>query len=168
MNLYELKKDKLIETVQDFQEMFSDIEMYLNNNLEVWHKEEIRKIMYRKEFFKNPTIQINFDQFLEDSDWEIIFNDKNCEPVPPDSNVNLKSPSKNDVKTIIAIVNGEKDGDEWLGIFLLNDNRYLFASGWCDFTGWDCQSWTSLEVSKNLDDLLRFGLNKQQRTRLGV
>jgi len=40
-----------------------------------------------------------------------------------------------DIDTIIALVNGENDGDEWIGVFLLRDGRYLAAVGACDLTG---------------------------------
>lgn len=39
---------------------------------------------------------------------------------------------------IIAI--GDPDGDDWEWLIDLGDGRRFYATGACDFTGWDCQS----------------------------
>ena len=45
-----------------------------------------------------------------------------------------------DVKKVLAIIEGENDGPDWHWILLLNDDRFIYLRGGCDYTGWDCQS----------------------------
>ncbi len=45
-----------------------------------------------------------------------------------------------DVNKVLAIIEGENDGPDWHWILLLNDGRYIYLRGGCDYTGWDCQS----------------------------
>lgn len=54
-----------------------------------------------------------------------------------------------DIEEVLAVVEGYNDGDEWNWVVRLNEEegvpepstlRYAFISGWCDYTGWDCQS----------------------------
>ena len=89
--------------------------------------------------------EIDLKDLLEDYDWEHVFgeaDEPNCdatpEPLPPEAtDISLAMPKRSDVTEIIAAVNGENDGDEWIGVFRLSDGRYLVASGSCDYTGWD-------------------------------
>lgn len=53
-------------------------------------------------------------------------------------------------------------GRTWAG------NRFLVATGYCDYTGWDCQAANNLCVAKTLDDAIQFGLNESERVRLGL
>lgn len=73
-----------------------------------------------------------------------------------------------DVTSIIAAVNGENDGPDWLGVFTLKDGRFLVASGGCDYTGWDCQAGNNLTVCATMADVLQFGLSPEERGRLGL
>lgn len=91
-----------------------------------------------------PVLEITLEQLLEDYNWAEVFADessgntnKDTDPCPPTSDVDTSSPSRTDVAEIIAAVNGENDGSEWLGVFRLKDGRFLMASGSCDYTGWD-------------------------------
>lgn len=45
-----------------------------------------------------------------------------------------------DIKQVLAVWEGENDGDDWRWIFTLNNGRFVFLQGGCDYTGWDCQS----------------------------
>lgn len=45
-----------------------------------------------------------------------------------------------DIRQVLAVWEGENDGDDWRWIFILNDGRFVFLQGGCDYTGWDCQS----------------------------
>lgn len=45
-----------------------------------------------------------------------------------------------DIKRVLAVWEGERDGDAWRWVLELFDGRYLFLRGSCDYTGWDCQS----------------------------
>ncbi len=59
------------------------------------------------------------------------------DPCPPDSDVDTSPPTRADIEVILAVSEGEHDEDSWEGVFLLKDGRFLLASGWCDYTGWD-------------------------------
>lgn len=56
---------------------------------------------------------------------------------------NAQSFSDSDIKEVLAVWEGEHDGDDWRWILALNDGRYVFLQGGCDYTGWDCQSWAT-------------------------
>ena len=42
---------------------------------------------------------------------------------------------------------GERDERDWVWKFTLDDGRSFTATGGCDYMGWDCRSWLSVEVS---------------------
>lgn len=94
-----------------------------------------------------PVKEITLESLLTSYDWENVFGEKGCygggnvgdetDPCPPGSDVDTAPPTRKDVKEIIAAVNGQNDEESWIGVFLLRDGRYLFAYGWCDYTGWD-------------------------------
>lgn len=45
-----------------------------------------------------------------------------------------------DVARVHAVVEGERDGMPWHWLLALNDGRIMRLYGYCDYTGWDCQS----------------------------
>ncbi len=45
-----------------------------------------------------------------------------------------------DIKQVLAVYEGENDGDNWHWVLELNDGRFVYL------TGWDCQSDASHEV----------------------
>jgi len=51
-----------------------------------------------------------------------------------------------DVCDVLAVIEGENDGENWHWLLLLNDGTFAYLTGGCDYTGWDCQSWASAEV----------------------
>lgn len=119
--------------------------------------------------------EITLDQLQSDSDWAEVFGegsggntDKRTEAVPPGSSVSTEPADRSNVAQILAAVNGENDGADWVGLFLLKDGRYLVASGGCDYTGWDCRACNNLVVGSSLADAIRFGLDDSQRARLGL
>ena len=88
--------------------------------------------------------EITIEALKQNYDWAQVFADENAGNVnkdvdacPPMSDVDLTPPSREDVVEIIAAVNGENDGDDWVGVFKLKDGRFLLAYGGCDYTGWD-------------------------------
>lgn len=92
----------------------------------------------------SAVIEITLDELLNDYDWAEVFadessgnTDKQTSVVAPGISVDLTPPTRHDVSKIIAAVNGERDGPEWVGLFVLKDGRYLVAVGSCDYTGWD-------------------------------
>jgi hypothetical protein len=112
---------------------------------------------------------------LNNYDWEEVFGegtggntDKTTDVCPPGSSVDPTPPMREDVVEIIAMVDGEKDEADWVGVFRLKDGRFLLAYGGCDYTGWDCRAQNFLEVAASLDDLLTYGCDQQQLDRLGL
>lgn len=119
--------------------------------------------------------EIDLPDLLNSYDWEEVFGEGsggNCDGtiqvVPPGAPVDSSGVSRAMVAEVIATVNGENDGEQWVGLFLLNDGRYLVAEGGCDYTGWDCQAGNSLCVAGSLEDAIRYGLNPEQQHRLGI
>lgn len=45
-----------------------------------------------------------------------------------------------DIDVIVAEVCGENDGYDWFWILQMKDGTFSWATGGCDYTGWDCQS----------------------------
>ena len=41
---------------------------------------------------------------------------------------------------LVLIQQGYHDGPDWIWEVTLQDNEVWHARGWCDYTGWDCQS----------------------------
>ena len=119
--------------------------------------------------------EIDLPDLLTDYDWSEVFGEGtggNCngtiQVVPPGAAVDSSGISREMVAEVIATVNGENDGPDWVGLFRLNDGRYLVAEGGCDYTGWDCQAGNSLCVAGSLDDAIKYGLNPEQQQRLGI
>jgi hypothetical protein len=124
---------------------------------------------------------------LDDYDWAQVFGccgeeEGDCSSPTSDSctiyNHHLPEPvagytgsctkvTREDVAVILAMSDGENDGANWLGAFQLKDGRYLYVEGWCDYTGWDCQSSGSSWVADTFDRLWHFGLTENARDRLG-
>lgn len=44
------------------------------------------------------------------------------------------------VTGLLMVQQGFNDGDSWIWIISFGDGSTYFAEGWCDYTGWDCQS----------------------------
>lgn len=56
--------------------------------------------------------------------------------------------SREDVVYVVAAWGEKGTGNQWSGGFLLelsDDPWYAYLSGWCDHTGWGCQSGADLE-----------------------
>lgn len=111
----------------------------------------------------------------DDYNWREVFGegsgantDRRVEPTPPGAAVSNNDVLRKDVIKIIAAVNGENDGADWVGLFELRDGRFLVASGGCDYTGWDCQASNNLVVAATLEDAIKFGLDDGQRARLEI
>jgi hypothetical protein len=50
---------------------------------------------------------------------------------------NPQSYTVHDIKGIVAEVPGSHDEFDWHWILALKDGRFVYASGGCDYTGWD-------------------------------
>ena len=63
------------------------------------------------------------------------------------------------VAKVLAVWAGENDGDSWRWIFVTNDKRYGYMVGWCDYTGWDCQSSCNVVYFSTIVDAVRHMIN---------
>ncbi len=86
---------------------------------------------------------------------------------PWDKSVSVIHAEHSDVKRVIATANGVNDEANWVGVFELNDGRFVSISSWCDYTGWGCQVGGEMMVANSEEDIIRFGLNDGERERLG-
>ena len=51
----------------------------------------------------------------------------------------------NGIVGLVMTQQGERDAASWVWRVTMQDGSVWFAEGWCDYTGWDCQSgltWT--------------------------
>ena len=58
--------------------------------------------------------------------------------------------------------------EEIVGIFRLKSGEYLYVSGGCDTTGWDCQSSASGTIYQTLSDLVRSSVTDDDARRLDL
>lgn len=57
-----------------------------------------------------------------------------------------------DIDKVLAVWEGENDGDDWRWVMRLKDGRFVFLQGGCDYTGWDCRSWALHSVANSADE----------------
>lgn len=57
-------------------------------------------------------------------------------PGEEDADVSLAPFGRADVKHIIALQEGENDGQDWICVGQLFDGRFFVVRAWCDYTGW--------------------------------
>lgn len=114
----------------------------------------------------------------EDYDWREAFgcagdpdgeyNSADVRSAPPASKVSLAPFGRKDVAELFAIREGVHDEANWLAFGRLTDGRFFFLSAGCDYTGWDCQSGGMAFVADNKDDLIRFGMDEDERSLMGA
>ncbi len=70
-----------------------------------------------------------------------------------------------DIEKVLAVWEGENDGDDWRWVIKVtpecakkNGGRFVFLQGGCDYTGWDCQSWASSKFSKTAKQAAKLSL----------
>lgn len=56
-----------------------------------------------------------------------------------------------DIAEVLAVWEGQNDGDDWRWVLKLNDGRFFFLQGGCDYTGWDCQSWAMSQAAESAE-----------------
>jgi uncharacterized protein (TIGR02996 family) len=95
-------------------------------------------------FATTPVREVEIDKLASDYDWQEVFgvgSGGNCTPkadaCPPGASVDMTPPVIGEVAEVIAAVNGEPDEEDWLGLFRMNDGRFVVAYAGCDYTGWD-------------------------------
>lgn len=65
-----------------------------------------------------------------------------------------------EIEQVLAVWEGENDGDNWRWVVKRSNGEFWFIDGGCDYTGWDCQSWLSMVQMGSLDDLVQFEDNE--------
>lgn len=65
------------------------------------------------------------------------------------------------VAAILAVHEGENDGDDWRWVLALTDGRFAFVQGGADYTGWDCQSWATSAFADTAEGAARFALGEE-------
>ena len=66
-----------------------------------------------------------------------------------------------DIAKVLAVHEGANDGDDWRWVLSLNDGRFVFLQGWCDYTGWDCQSDASSAFADTPEGAAKEALNHE-------
>lgn len=116
--------------------------------------------------------EITMEELNNSYDWSEVFGEGgggNCNGEVDSLDGTATDPVlRSDVVEIIAAVNGENDGDSWIGVFRLRDGRFLAAEGSCDYTGWDCRAGNTLTVASSLASLIESGLTPEWCRRLEI
>lgn len=73
---------------------------------------------------------------------------------------NPQSFAVEEVEKVLAVWEGQNDGDDWRWVLKLSDGRFCFLQGGCDYTGWDCQSWASSEFKGTPEDAAKLALGE--------
>lgn len=97
----------------------------------------------------------------------------NCTPIIPvrlegGGPISDKTFSRSDVFSIWGLSEGENDERDWIVWGQLRDGRWFKARGGCDYTGWDCQAGNSGSTAGSANDLVRFGMTNDERSRFGI
>lgn len=111
---------------------------------------------------------ITVKQLKNDYDWVEAFSACNVDPCLPDANINCSEVGIDMVIRVVAADPGENDGAHWVGIFELNDGRFISISAWCDYTGWDCRGGGIIFVGGTEEEIIRFGTDLDARRRLNL
>ena len=105
---------------------------------------------------------------LSGYDWTEVFKyaaSEYCGPVL-NYNGNASGFCFEDVGMVLDACDGENDGANWVGLFLLKDGRFASIRAGCDYTGWGCQKSGSSNVADTFDRMWLYGLDDDERDRL--
>jgi len=73
-----------------------------------------------------------------------------------------------DVKRIDVFWTDDSSEPSFAWLLELEDGRWAAASGWTDYTGWDCQSGFSIQAYPTREDAIRLGLTGEHRVAMGL
>lgn len=114
---------------------------------------------------------------LDDSDWHEAFGyagegeacagSGRVNPVPG-SEASAHPFCRADVTLLLGLAEGERDGPSWVCAGKLRDGRWFCLRASCDYTGWDCQAGGHASVALRLVELLRLGMDPEERARCSV
>lgn len=60
-----------------------------------------------------------------------------------------------DVAYGLATVFGANEESNWHWLLAMKDGTYAYATGWCDYTGWSCQSGGDIEFYPTLKEAIK-------------
>lgn len=96
---------------------------------------------------------MKIEDMREDYDWQQVFRYTDNPSNPLTREIIHQAYQIDDIAEILATVDGENDGPDWVGAFLMKDGRYLLVRAGCDYTGWDCQAGGSAEWCSTAEEL---------------
>ena len=76
--------------------------------------------------------------------------------------------TREDVKKIYGIQEGENDAEPWRIYGKLKDGRFFYLEAGCDYTGWDCQANGRAWVSSTKRNIIKNGLTEEARRIFGL
>lgn len=97
-------------------------------------------------------------------DWNEVFKYA-VNPESLDGVASRETFVQDEVKKVIASVNGENDESSWLMLGQLKDGRFFKLQASCDYTGWGCQEGGDAHVAITLKAVEK-SLEKDERERL--
>lgn len=77
------------------------------------------------------------EEMRADWDWKHAWHEAEHGGYGPDYDAKGSGSSLDRVVEIVAAVEGENDGPDWLCIAKLDDGKYATMRAGCDYTGWD-------------------------------
>lgn len=80
-------------------------------------------------------IETTLDEMNDSYDWQEVFKYADPSGVPGFQG-SLDGFTRDDVAEVLGSVEGENDGDSWVGVFRLKDDRFAVIRANCDYTGW--------------------------------
>lgn len=112
--------------------------------------------------------EVDIKNFKKNYDWVEAFKYGSNPTKVAESLASTDSFSIENVKNVICFSEGENDGADWICVVELDDGRFASLSAWCDYTGWGCREGGRSNVGTSLQEILQFGLDDEQRNRLGI
>lgn len=72
------------------------------------------------------------------------------------------------VAEVMAVWEGENDGDNWRWILRLDTEKFVYLIGGCDYTGWDCQSFANSTYADTAEAAARVEIAGEDEPRTEV
>ena len=59
-----------------------------------------------------------------------------------------------DIKKVLAVKEGERDQEDWHWILQLNNEKFVYLNGGCDYSGWDWRSNATSSLYETTEEAL--------------
>lgn len=116
-------------------------------------------------------IEATIDDIKREYDWQEVFGEISgwgIQEVESLDGTPTTPVLRADVVEVLASVNGENDGDNWICIVRLADGRFACCEGGCSYTGWGFDSHNTITVAGSLESLIESGVTPEWCIRLGI